>query len=132
VCDRGYRGASEINGIAIAIPKPAKKKATRHQRDKIRHKFKRRAAIEPIIGHLKSHYRLARNYLKGSAGDAVNLLMAACAWNLRKWMMAYLEAIFCAIKIHRLAKNSGAITHFLSFWLFCRWLCVDFCASPAW
>ncbi|HED34841.1 MAG TPA: hypothetical protein ENJ08_11650 [Gammaproteobacteria bacterium] len=28
-------------------------------------------------------------YLKGSQGDAINLLMAACAWNLRKWMIAF-------------------------------------------
>ena len=46
------------------------------------------AAAEPIIGHLKHDYRLPRNWLKGSSGDSINLWMAACAWNLRKWMIA--------------------------------------------
>ncbi|WP_220495775.1 transposase, partial [Oceanospirillum sediminis] len=50
---------------------------------------RRRSAIEPIIGHLKQDYRLSRNGLKGSEGDAINLLMAACAWNLKKWMSLF-------------------------------------------
>ncbi len=36
----------------------------------------RRAAIEPVIGHLKTDLRLTRNFLKGIAGDSINLLMA--------------------------------------------------------
>ena len=41
------------------------------------------------MGHLKQDYRLSRNWLRGSQGDEINLLMAACAWNLRKWMVAF-------------------------------------------
>jgi IS5 family transposase len=48
---------------------------------------KTRAAIEPIIGHLKSDFRLSRNLLKGQVGDEINVLMAACAWNLKKWLV---------------------------------------------
>jgi transposase, IS5 family len=55
---------------------------------------RRRAAIEPIIGHMKSDYRLSRNFLKGIAGDQINLLMAATSWNLRKWMIAFLCLIY--------------------------------------
>ena len=44
-----------------------------------RKRFRRRAGIEPIIGHLKSDHRLKRNFLKGFAGDQINLLMAAAA-----------------------------------------------------
>ena len=47
-------------------------------------KCKRRAAIEPIIGHLKSDFRLSRNFHKGTQGDEINLLMSAIAWNLKK------------------------------------------------
>jgi IS5 family transposase len=65
-----------------------------HQRDKKRKRCQRRAAIEPSIGHLKSDYRVGRNYLKGIKGDEINLLMAACAWNLNKWMKAILLFIF--------------------------------------
>jgi IS5 family transposase len=31
---------------------------------------------------LKSDFRLSRNLLKGQVGDEINVLMAACAWNL--------------------------------------------------
>jgi len=46
----------------------------------------KRAGIEPIIGHLKSDYRLIRNFLKGSVGDSINLMLAAAAFNFKKWM----------------------------------------------
>ena len=88
VCDRGYRGKREVNGTQVILPGKALKKDTRHQKDKKRKQCKRRAAIEPIIGHLKSDYRMARNFLKGTIGDRINLLMAACAWNLKQWLLA--------------------------------------------
>jgi len=91
VLDRGYRGAKKHTpaGIDILLPSPPLKRDTRYQRQKKRVLCRRRAAIEPIIGHLKHDYRLSRNWLKGSEGDAINLHMAACAWNLRKWMVAF-------------------------------------------
>ena len=42
--------------------------------------------IEPIIGHLKSDYRMQQNYLSGIKGIQINALMAATAWNLKKMM----------------------------------------------
>ena len=60
VCDRGYRGKREVNGAQIILPGKALKRDTRYQRDKKRKQCRRRAAIEPIIGHLKSDYRMAR------------------------------------------------------------------------
>ena len=94
VCDRGYRGKREVNGTNIVLPGKALKQDTRYQRDKKRKQCKKRAAIEPIIGHLKSDYRMARNYLKGAIGDRINLLMAACAWNLKQWLLAIFFAVF--------------------------------------
>ena len=88
VCDRGYRGKREVNGTQIILPGKALKRDTRYQRDKKRKQCKRRSAIEPTIGHLKSDYRMARNYLKGAIGDRINLPMAACAWNLKQWLLA--------------------------------------------
>jgi hypothetical protein len=58
-----------------------------HEYFKKRKLCKRRAVIEPIIGHLKSDFRLSRNLLKGQVGDEINVLMAACAWNLKKWLV---------------------------------------------
>ena len=94
VCDRGYRGKSEVNGTKIILPGKALKRDTRYHKDKKRKQCRRRAAIEPIIGHLKSDYRMARNYLKGAAGDRINLLMAACAWNLKQWLLAIFWLFF--------------------------------------
>ena len=39
--------------------------------------MKRRAAIEPVIGHVKAEHRMVRNYLKGRDGDCANALLAA-------------------------------------------------------
>lgn len=88
VCDRGYRGKREVDGTRIILPGKALKRDSRYQKDKKRKQCRRRAAIEPIIGHLKSDHRMARNYLKGTIGDRINLLMAACAWNLKQWLLA--------------------------------------------
>ncbi|AYQ57022.1 transposase IS4 family protein [Bathymodiolus thermophilus thioautotrophic gill symbiont] len=88
VCDRGYVGAKEVLGAEIILPKKPLKRDSRYQRDKKRKLCKRRAAIEPIIGHLKADFRLSRNLLKGQVGDEINVLMAAIAWNLKKWLIA--------------------------------------------
>ncbi|MCK5278310.1 MAG: hypothetical protein KAK04_07230, partial [Cyclobacteriaceae bacterium] len=51
----------------------------------------KRAGIEPIIGHLKSDFRLKRNYLSGIDGDHHNLIMSAVGFNIRKWIRCYKE-----------------------------------------
>ena len=107
VCDRGYRGKSEVNGTKIILPGKALKQDTRYQKDKKRKQCRRRAAIEPIIGHLKSDYRMARNYLKGAIGDHINLLMAACAWNLKKWLLAIYWLFFAAKNKTKTSLASG-------------------------
>lgn len=86
LCDRGYRGKSKINDTLIMTPKPARKNASRETIEQMRKRFRRRAAIEPVIGHLKSDHRLNRNFLKGFTGDQINLLMAAAAFNFRRWI----------------------------------------------
>jgi len=94
VCDRGYRGKKQFGNTDIILPVPPLKKDNRYQRDKKRNRCRRRAAIEPIIGHLKTDFRLTRNFLKGIAGDSINLLMAACAWNMAKWMRQVILFLF--------------------------------------
>jgi len=69
--------------VQISIPGTVSKKDTKKQLEEKRKKFRRRAAIEPVIGHLKSDHRMARNYLKGFKGDEINLLLAASAFNLK-------------------------------------------------
>jgi IS5 family transposase len=92
-CDRGFRGRKKVGNTAIILPDSPSPKTTEHFKRKARKNFGRRSAIEPVIGHLKSDFRLARNYLKGTIGDAINLLLAAAAFNCRKWMMAVAEGL---------------------------------------
>jgi len=89
--DRGYRGKSKVNDTQIVTPKPARKNASVDAMAQARKRFRRRAGIEPVIGHLKSDHRLKRNFLKGFAGDQINLIMSAAAFNFKKWMR---EVIF--------------------------------------
>jgi IS5 family transposase len=86
IADRGYKGKTMIGETEILIPKPPKKGTGEYEKKKARGRFRRRAAIEPVIGHLKTDNRLSRNFLKGITGDAVNVMLAAAAFNLRKWM----------------------------------------------
>lgn len=80
--DRGYRGNKYWNGTEVIIP-GNDTKLTKYQRREKRKTCKSRAAIEPIIGNMKSKYRLGRNYLKGFIGDQINALMAAASINFK-------------------------------------------------
>ncbi|WP_201288647.1 transposase [Sphingobacterium composti Ten et al. 2007 non Yoo et al. 2007] len=64
----------------------AKKSDTAYQKQVKSKKFRTRAAIEPIIGHLKTDFRMAKNYFRGENGPQINALLAATAWNLKKMM----------------------------------------------
>ena len=94
--DRGYRGSRKINETLLHYPKTDKNiTKTRRQR------HKRRAAIEPVIGHLKHNYRMIRNYLKGTTGDEMNVLLSAAAMNFKRvinlWKQRCVQFILCII-----------------------------------
>ena len=95
-CDRGFRGRKRVAGTAIVLPEAPGPKTSEYDRRKARYNFGRRSAIEPVIGHLKNEFRLARNYLKGVIGDAINLLLASAAFNCRKWMRALAQGLLFA------------------------------------
>jgi IS5 family transposase len=84
--DRGGKGNKEIKGVAILTPNNPKKTDGSYERQKKRKKFRSRAGIEAVIGHLKSDFRMAQNYLHGEAGIQINALMSCAAWNLKKMM----------------------------------------------
>jgi transposase, IS5 family len=95
--DRGYRGKSEYKTAKICMPKP-NKNITKAERKK----HSKRAAIEPVIGHLKQHYRLCRNYLKGIIGDNMNLILAAAAMNFKRRINLWrTEAIFRCLLLYK-------------------------------
>jgi IS5 family transposase len=92
--DRGYRGVSKINEVLIQSPKPFNDKTqTKYKQSKLKKQFCRRAAIEPMIGHLKSDHRMNRNFYKGIKGDAINVMLSAAAFNfkrmMRKWKSSF-------------------------------------------
>ena len=84
--DRGYQGVSQIASTKIIRPSKPLKRATEYEKQKKRKHCRRRAAIEPIIGHLKQDHLAARNYLKGTMGDMINFIMAASGFNFKKLM----------------------------------------------
>lgn len=84
-CDLGYRGHEKVRCTTIKVV-PQKRK---HLSRSLRHWMNRRAAIEPIIGHLKADHRFERNRLKGKLGDQLNALLSACGFNFRKLMRAF-------------------------------------------
>jgi len=87
--DRGYKGIKQYKDSTIFVPVPDKSISKNQRR-----KHSRRSAVEPTIGHLKQDYRLCRNFLKGIAGDNINVILSAAAWNFRRRIILWLtEAI---------------------------------------
>ena len=110
-CDRGFRGRKYVDGTAIVLPEAPTHKSSEYAKRKARKNFGRRCAIEPVIGHLKHGFRLARNYLKGTIGDAINLILAAAAFNLKKWLNAIAQGIFFALFIMTgLTRQKNCVT----------------------
>lgn len=113
-CDKGYKGHKQ-NGKGkprIHLDGPIPKRATRTEKAW----RKRRAAIEPTIGHLKTDNRMARNYLKGKLGNEINPVLAAAAYNFRKllaWFSFALKIILFRVKVikyspSKITKNDGS------------------------
>jgi IS5 family transposase len=86
IVDRGYRGRKQINGTQIICPGNPPRNANRYQRQKMRQRFRARAGIEPVIGHIKHDHRMLRNYLLNHIGDTMNSILAAAGFNLRKML----------------------------------------------
>jgi len=87
VYDRGGRvKGGKVGDTAISVPSPPLKNDSAHQKRKKRKKFRRRAAIEPVIGHLKKDFRMQENYMMGKKSPKINAMLAATGWNLKKLM----------------------------------------------
>jgi transposase, IS5 family len=101
--DRGYRGISQVRGTRIEIPKPFNKQLNNYQQQQLKNGFKRRAAIEPKIGHLKADHRLSRNFYKGLKGDNINVMLAAAAMNFKRimniWKKMFLALVYRLLEI---------------------------------
>ncbi len=85
--DRGYRGHDADKARFFVSGQKRGVTPT------IRRELRRRAAIEPVIGHMKEDGHLGRNFLAGATGDAINLVLAATGNNLRL-LRAWLIRLF--------------------------------------
>jgi transposase, IS5 family len=93
--DRGYRGHNHPHKFRVWISGQV-----RRVTKTIRREMKRRAAVEPVIGHLKAEHRLGRNYLKGRDGDRINAVLAAAGYNfslLLRWLERLLRALLAML-----------------------------------
>jgi len=90
LADRGYRGVPPPEGTRLLISH------TRGLPPALKKLLKRRKAIEPTIGHMKSDGLLARNWLKGSQGDAIHAVLCGAGHNLRL-ILAHLRVLFLAL-----------------------------------
>jgi len=105
IVDRGYQGVTKIGETEIHRPKKPKKNQSYSETRRKRKDFRRRASIEPIISHLKTDFLLSRNFLKGEAGDSINLILSGAAFNLRK-LIRKLEFIFAILEVLFIEKYS--------------------------
>ena len=104
VVDRGYRGHGvETTKVLISGTR-------RGITPLLARLLKRRSAIEPEIGHMKSDGRLARCPLKGRIGDAVFAVLCACGHNIRK-ILAHLRALWTLLLHLITAIIRGERTH---------------------
>jgi len=87
VYDRGGKGVKQIGETQISTPTKRLKKDSDYKRKSKQKKFRRRAAIEPVIGHLKTYFRMGQNYLHGKQSPKINALLAATGWNMKKMMV---------------------------------------------
>ena len=70
----------------IMIPAVPKASDSAYMKARKHEMFRKRAGIEPVIGHCKSDHRLGRNFYKGLFGDSINVMLAAAAYNLKRAM----------------------------------------------
>jgi transposase, IS5 family len=93
IADAGYKGHNAPPEDRLKVYTTGQK---RGMTPAIKRQMRRRAAIEPVIGHTKNEHRLGRNYLAGQAGDAINAVLAAAGYNFRR-ILAWLASLFLMI-----------------------------------
>jgi transposase, IS5 family len=102
-CDLGYRKHNYDGTCTIQIVNRYRKKVPQA----IKFWWKRRSAIEPVIGHVKNEHGMSKNRLKGQMGDEVNAVLSSCGYNMRKllkaifwrWIIFTLESLFHTIYV---------------------------------
>ena len=93
--DKGYRGkVYHPEGKRVYVSGGKRKGLSLS----VRRFLKRRASIEPVIGHMKQEFRMGVNYLGGIEGDKINPILSASAFNLQKLLRSFALVFFSFLK----------------------------------
>ena len=96
--DKDYRGYGYPNRFRVFISGQIRRTTAAIKRE-----MKRRAAVEPVIGHLKVDHRRAATTSRARTADRINAVLAVAGFNfhlLLSWLAALLRAIFLAAVGH--------------------------------
>jgi IS5 family transposase len=97
LADAGYKGHNAPASHKFRVYTSGQK---RRMTPAIKREMRRRAAVEPVIGHIKNEHRMDRNYLAHSSGDALNAVLAAAGYNFRlllNWLRLLLRLFLTAL-----------------------------------
>jgi IS5 family transposase len=97
LADAGYRGHNAPLSHRFKIYTTGQK---RRMTPAIKREMRRRAAVEPLIGHIKNEHRMGRNYLAHTQGDAINAILAAAGYNFRlllTWLRLLLRLLLAML-----------------------------------
>jgi len=97
LADAGYKGHNALLEHKFKVFTTGQK---RRMTPAIKRQMRRRAAVEPVIGHIKNQHRMNRNYLAHTRGDAINPILAAAGYNFRlilKWIRLLCAIILWAV-----------------------------------
>lgn len=101
IADRGYRGHNAPLTHRFKVYISGQK---RRVTESIKRELRRRAAVEPVIGHTKAEHRMGRNYLAHATGDAINAVLAAAGHNFRR-LLAWLAFLLSMLALALAAQH---------------------------
>ena len=106
LADAGYKGHNAPEEHKFKVYTQGQKRGVTTA---IRRQFKRRAAIEPVIGHCKDDHRMGRNFLAHRDGDAINAVLAAAGYNfprLLAWIAILLRTFSMAFELKDMPQRA--------------------------
>ena len=106
LADAGYKGHNAPGGAhKFRVYTQGQKRGVTQA---IKRQFRRRAGIEPVIGHAKEDHRMGRNFLAHREGDAINAVLAAAGYNFRRllaWFGLILLGFWIAIQLRAMTQT---------------------------
>jgi transposase, IS5 family len=103
--DMGYRGHGYAGDVNVHVDKRRRGRTAKS----LWRWMKRRAAVEPGIGHLKQEHRMDRCRLKGTLGDCLNAIFSAVGMNFRKLLRSaadFLRQIYFWVSFFQRSKTT--------------------------